>query len=1111
MSSEHQARIIGMGLLLGEIPFEGLVTAWEAIRGEGDTPDLEALLSELLQKGILTEASRTALHAQLTELEWLLDDGPRGKETRVITEEPGPSPTAVLSMDEPGKTIEASHRTASGHVDIHTQPWAEVGRRLLSALTLPRWNQFTDLQFVGEGGMGRIFKAFDPTLDRTVALKFLRYESPGSISNLVREARNQAQVDHPNICRVYEVKEWHGLVYVVMQYIEGKTLDQVAPLLDLNEKVELMERVAEAVHAAHRHGLIHRDLKPTNIMVERSPEGAFVPYVLDFGLARDTENISETRDGTIQGTAHYMAPEQARGDTAHIERRTDVYALGVTLYEIFSGAPPFAEIVGMDCLLYILNAEIPPLRTRNAAVSADLQTIVMKCLEKDIARRYESAQALGEDLRRFRVGEPILARPTTLGYRLGKFVLRNKAMVTVGAVALAIVLILATMAIQARLTAANQAQWAQHFGQEAERIEALLRYVRLQPAHDIRGEKATVMQRIKAIELELKGARALVQGPGNYALGRAYLALGDTALAQSHLDLAWSAGFQTREVAYARGRVLGQIYAGALDAARAIQDGRLRQARLQELEETLRTPAAALLRQGQGSLLDPPGFQEALLARYDEQFKESLRLAKTALAEAPWFYEARRLEGEIHLEQARRDQNPAGTLAHLELAGAALEAAITTAPSDPGLWDLLSRRWWEEMVVQRRAGKSIQAAHQKLQEACEKWQRLVPDATDPEARLARGELEAARVTGAHKIANQSGHGKTQTADPLARALVRTQALLAQNPGNPELLGAQASALQMRAYRDYNRGLDPRSDLDRAIDLLRQAFEKDPSAFELFEPFVASHWARVEFEKSQGRDPAISVEAALQAVKILAKRYPKVADFQGYLGGLQVELADFQANHGIDPAIVVQRALAHLDQAVKMAPARFEFHFSRGNAFLAMAQHRVLQRQEAEEFLLAAETAYREAMAKNASTEGAVFGLGEVAILRAQILHRQGRSPLKVLIQIEDDLAVLRRQGETWRLALHDAQASCLRARWAPTSDEVRAHLFKAEKAAERVIALSGRTPSSLLVLAQVQVEWAEQRTAPTARRTRARQLLKELLGKDPALEAARQLLRTLDN
>ena len=1101
VSFEHQARIIGMGLLLGEIPFAALVTGWNASRARGEEPDLDTLLADLERQGILGEEARTSLQAQVAELERLIQEPSPAGDSDPTTEYSGTNLTAVASVSG---TEEASRQTPSWTRQSHTRPRNELGRNLLSVLTLPNWNQFINLRFVGEGGMGRIFRAFDPTLNRSVALKFLRWVNHDGISDLVREARNQAQVDHPNICKVYEVKEWQGQVYVVMQFIDGQTLDRVAPLMDLPQKVELMEKVADAVHAAHRKGLIHRDLKPNNIMVEQTHDGAYVPFVLDFGLARDTERNNETRQGTIQGTAHYMAPEQARGDTDLIERRTDVYALGVTLYELFTGAPPFSEIPGMDCLRYILEADIPPLRTRNPNLPSDLQTIVMKCLEKEISQRYESARALGEDLRRFRDGEPILARPSSLGYRLGKFARKYKMFVILGTLALLTVLVFAGMVLQARFTAASQARWAQHYGQEAERIEALLRYVRLQPLHDIRGELTTVGQRIQAIETELRGARTLASGPGNYALGRAYLALGDAQRAQQHLDRAWEAGFRVPDVAYARGRALGQIYAHALDSARAIQDVRLRQARLQELEETLRAPAVTLLREGQGSLLDPPSFQEALLARYDRHYEESLRLAKSALSEAPWFYEARRLEAEIHLEQARLEQEPARILMFLDQSGTALEAASSTAPSDPSLWDLLSRRWWEEMIVRRRAGQSLQKTQVKLQEACAKWQKLLPDSPDPEARLARGELEVARVPGVQpETPGNPG--------PLARALNRTEALLARNPKNPELLGALASGLQLRAYQNFNRGGDPRPDLDRASTLLRRAFDEDPSAIELLEPFVASHWARVEFEKAQGRDPTAPVQEALKAIQTLAKGFPKMPDFNGFLGGLQVELADYLATHGINPEEVVRQALVHLDQASKMAPSRFEFHFSRGNAHLASAQFRVLRNQDAQESLTAAEAAYRAALACNASAEGALLGLGEVALLRSQALERLRRSPLSVLSQAEEILVPLQTQRGNWRVVLFAAQIDRFRALWTPPSPHTKALLAQAEKATDRALMLSGRTPPTLLAQAQVQVAWAALFTSEARfRKVRARQLLGELLAKDPTYEAARQLLATLD-
>jgi len=1086
-----------MGLLLGEISFKGLISSWQSRVSEEGELDLEALLTELHRQGLLRAETLESLQAQVTGLERILSEDSSTGADQSSTEPTATSLSDWITGSSLAPLPEDPNRTASLLLESGSAtraPGEELGRRLLSVLTLPKWNQFVNLQFVGEGGMGRVFRAYDPTLNRQVALKFLKWTNPKAITDLVREARNQAQVDHPNICKVYEVKEWHNQVYVVLQYIEGKTLDQVAGLLEDQEKVELMERVAEAVHAAHRQGLIHRDLKPANIMVERTPEGAFVPFVLDFGLARDMDLGNNTMEGTIQGTAHYMAPEQARGDTSRIERRTDVYALGVTLYELFTGAPPFSEAAGLDCLNRILSSPVPPPQTRNPALASDLQTIIMKCLEKEIPRRYESARALAEDLRRFRDGEPILARPASLLYRLGKFAKRNRAFVALVAGAFSIVLVFAGLGLHARVTAASRAQWAQHFGQEAERIEALLRYARLQPTHDIRGELATVRRRIQAMETEMQGAGAQAQGPGHYALGRAYLALGETPLAQSHLDLAWEARFRGKDVAYSRGRALSQAYTKAMDAARAIQDPQLRRARTAELEESLRAPAIALLRQGQGSLLDPPGFQEGLLALYDRRFEECLRLAHEALAGAPWFYEARRLEGEVHLERAHLEQDPSRILSALDQAGMALASAATIAPSDPNLWDLQSRRWWDELIARRHAGQPLLEGRQRLEAACENWKRLLPDAPEPDARLAWGDIELARVP-------------TLQGAALPRAILQSEALWRAHPDNPEALGALAAGLQLRAYADLNRGKDPRADLDRAILLLQRAFTPEGAAFELYEPYVGCFWAKVEFEKAQGQDPAPSVQMAMDALQKLARRNPKVADFQGFLGGIQVELADYQATHGMDPGPVALRALNHLEQAIRMSPSRFEFHFSKGNAHLAWASFQLLHGQAARTHLDAAEEAFQAAMVCNAATQGAVIGLGEVRLLRSQGSDLTQQAAMQALDQAEAAMASLRGQKDNWRVTLFFAQSALLRSRWDP---EPRAHLEQAEKAANRALRLGGRLPESLLVMAKIQIAWANRFSMEAPLRSaRARGLLREILAKDAAFEPARKLAASL--
>lgn len=1095
MTDEHHVRVLGMALLLGDIPFPALAEALGLPGRRSEAGSLEGLLDTLQHRGLITAERRLELHARVADLERTILGASSRPEDEPTSHSHGASPTEVVSISEAEAKDEAQ-RTPSWTRPSHTRPSEDPNLSLLSALTLPRWNTFINLSFIGEGGMGRIFRAFDPELNRPVALKFLRWVDRTGAADLIREARSQAQVDHPNICKVFEVKEWHGQVYLVMQFIEGRTLDQIAPLMTLNQKVELMERVADAVHAAHRQGLIHRDLKPTNIMVKQEGPDTFTPYVLDFGLARDAANDRQTRQGAILGTAHYMAPEQARGDIDQIERRTDVYALGVTLYEIFTGAPPFADIKGMDCLRHIQEVQPPPLRARNPELPEDLQTIVMKCLEKEIPLRYESARALGEDLRRFRDNEPIHARPATLRYRLGKYARKNKALVLSGVAALLAVLILAGFGIQARVSAASLAFWAQHYGQEAERIEALLRYVRLQPPHDVRPELMRVHGRIQAMETELAKARRRAQGPGRYALGRAYLALGEADRALEHLDWAWRSGFQTPDVAYSRGRAMGQVYARALEDARALQDERLRQARIQELEERLRAPAVALLRQGQGSLLDPPGFQEGLLAYYDRDFAESLRRAQTAAAGAPWFYEARRLEGEIRLEQARLAPAPDRALSFLDQAGAALTEAVRTAPSDPSLWDLFTRRWVEEMVIRRRSGQPLEAARKNLAEACARWQRLVPDSPTPEARLAKGELESAR--GSRREGGEP--------DALARALARCEALRARHPDDPETLGALASALQLRAYRNLNLGQDPRADLERAIGLLRRAFEARPNAFDLCQPLVACTWALVEFEKSQGRNPEAQVREARLVIQDLARRFPGIPDFQGYLGGLLVELADFQATHGLDPEPVARQALTHLDRASAMAPARFEFHFSRGNAHLAVAQHRVLQGQDPEAALQAAETAYRASLGCNPSARGARLGLGEAALLRAQALDARRLNPLPLLAQAEADLQTIPPTAGGWRALLFTAQVARLRAHWSEDPAAAVALLNQAESSARRALREGGRTSETLLVLAQIHHSQAHLQpgTGPERER-RAQRLVEELLQRDPLFEPARRL------
>ncbi|MCK4836050.1 MAG: serine/threonine protein kinase, partial [Candidatus Aminicenantes bacterium] len=259
---------------------------------------------------------------------------------------------------------------------------------------------------LGTGGMGDVYKAYDPSLKRHVALKILRYENPEVLARFLREARAQAKVEHAHICNIYEAGEIQNRHYIAMQYIEGKTLTQLRNDLTLDEKTRIMMGVALGLHAAHRQGLIHRDVKSSNIILNLSEDGQWKPFVMDFGIAREQSAPGITSTGMVVGTPYYMSPEQAKGKINDIDRRSDIYSMGITLFELLSGEVPFKGDTPVDILMKIIQKDPPPLRKVNPRIPVDLETIVMKCIEKDPNRRYSSAKELAEDLQHYLDGDP---------------------------------------------------------------------------------------------------------------------------------------------------------------------------------------------------------------------------------------------------------------------------------------------------------------------------------------------------------------------------------------------------------------------------------------------------------------------------------------------------------------------------------------------------------------------------------------------------------------------------------------------------------------------------------------------------------------------------------
>lgn len=280
---------------------------------------------------------------------------------------------------------------------------------------------------IARGGMGVVYKARQISLNRTVALKMIlagSFSSPAMIARFQTEAESAARLDHPGIVPIYEINVRDGLPYFSMRLVEGGTLanamarEKFTPI----RAARLIIRVARAVHHAHQRGILHRDLKPRNILLESTGE----PLVADFGLAKILDQDSSlTQSVAILGTPNYMAPEQAAGNAKQLSTAADVYSLGAILYELLTGVAPFQGATPADTLRRVLSSE--PIRPRqlNSAVDRDLETLCLKCLEKDPQARLNSAESLADELERWLAHEPILARRATVLERGWKWALRS--------------------------------------------------------------------------------------------------------------------------------------------------------------------------------------------------------------------------------------------------------------------------------------------------------------------------------------------------------------------------------------------------------------------------------------------------------------------------------------------------------------------------------------------------------------------------------------------------------------------------------------------------------------------------------------------------------------
>lgn len=864
--------------------------------------------------------------------------------------------------------------------------------------SIPAFGHYVSLQFLGQGGHARVYKAWDPALGRFVALKFLRLDDPEWRLRQMREAQAQARVKHPHVCQVYEVSEVEGRQYIAMQYIDGQPLAIAVKEMTLEQKIRLMHQVALALQEAHRTGLIHRDIKPANIIVERDSIGDYVPHVMDFGLARELDSPGLTTTGTVLGTPSYMSPEQARG-SAQIDRRTDIYSLGATLYEILTNEPPHDGDSSLQVLHRVIHEEPMPPRKKNPAVPRELETITMKCLDKDPDRRYESARALADDLERYLSGDPVMARSAGLTYRIYRRMKKHPAVSALLGAAGLLVIASAGYATYTSWRSTQQARLLQEFAQQTQEMDGLMRYSYLLPLHDVRPQEKIVRARLDRLEKRMNQLGTVAFGPGNYALGRGWMSLHEYEQAKKYLELSWNGyGYQLPQVAYGLGLTYTMLYQKELKDASHIRSASERLERLKSIDKEFRQPALHYIKIGKSDT-DSSELITALIQFLEQRYSSAISTTDKVLKKMPWLYEAGRLQGDSITAIAndlRGKGDYENAIVNFQKAGIAYKSAILSGRSDAETYRSLCNMQQNLLELQiYQTGASPTSAFNEGIQACEDALKADPDDAETYATL----LSIYTVIAYYQVWT-SGEDARPVLD---KAFNAGENSLRLHPDSADYLRKLGRALTLRAEYDMYHGADPRPWLEKANQNLSKATKIDPGFASAYSNLGVSEYYLALHQMENGLNPLKTLEVSIENYNKALKISPDSASYNRDLGAAYILKAEYELYHGIDVRPSVNGTIESQKRAIALNPKEQIAHFNLAQAYVFEASYFQMHGIDPSEALKLAEQSLKKALEINPDDDYSYIVLSSAALIRAQYAVDAGQNPDSAFQSAESNL------------------------------------------------------------------------------------------------------------